>query len=260
MATLRAGWNVQRRVIGALAIRELTTRFGRENIGFLWMMVEPLLFAVLVSIIWRAMKGPEEHGVSIVSFVVSGYIPLVMFRNSVNRSIGLFAANGSLMYHRQIKIIDFVFVRFVVELIGHMMAYVAIVAVLIPLDLFPVPDNMGYFILGWIIYGLFTLSICVVIAPLAEMSELIEKLAPVTVYIMIPFSGTFTMVSWVSPKVQQVLLWSPSVNAMEMMRAGIYGYDVDAHFGYGVPLGVSMVFMAIGLTLCRRVRRTMVVE
>ena len=26
-------------------IRELVTRFGRENIGFLWMMVEPLLFA-----------------------------------------------------------------------------------------------------------------------------------------------------------------------------------------------------------------------
>lgn len=260
MASLRAGWKIQRRVIGALAIRELTTRFGRENIGFLWMMVEPLTFAAFVSIIWRFMRGPEEHGVSIVSFVVSGYIPLVLFRSSVSRSVGLFAANASLMYHRQIKIVDFVFVRFMVELIGHMMAYVAIVSVLIPLDLFPVPYNIGYILLGWMVYGLFTLSVCLVIAPLAEMSEVVEKMIGVVVYIMIPFSGSFSMVSWVSPTVQNVLLSSPPVNAMEMMRFGIYGYDVDAHFGFGVPLGVSMVLMAIGLTMCRRVRRTMVVE
>ena len=53
-------------------IRELVTRFGRENIGFLWIMVEPLLFAGLVGIVWRFMKGPEEHGVSIVAFIATG--------------------------------------------------------------------------------------------------------------------------------------------------------------------------------------------
>jgi capsular polysaccharide transport system permease protein len=260
MASLRSGWNIQRRVIGALAIRELTTRFGRENIGFLWMMAEPLLFAGLVSLIWRGMKGPEEHGVSIISFVVSGYIPLVLFRSAASRSIGLFTANASLMYHRQIKIVDFVFVRFMVEFMGHMMAYVAIAVVLIGFGLFPVPYNIGYLILGWMIYGLFTLALCLIIAPLAEMSEVVEKFMPVIVYVMIPFSGTFSMVSWTSPAVQTVLLWSPPVNAMEMMRFGIYGYDVDARFGFGVPIGASMVIIAIGLTLCRRVRRTLVVE
>ncbi len=260
MASLRVGWNIQRRVIGALAIRELTTRFGRENIGFLWMMVEPLLFAMLVSLIWRGMKGPEEHGVSIVSFVVTGYIPLVLFRSSASRSIGLFTANASLMYHRQIKIIDFVFVRFLVEFMGHMMAYFAIAVVLIALNLFPIPHDIGLIILGWMLYGLFTLSLCLIIAPLSATSELVEKFMPVTVYVMIPFSGTFSMVTWAAPGVQKILLWSPPVNAMEMMRFGVYGYDVDARYGFGVPIGVSMVLIAIGLTLCRRVRRTMVVE
>ena len=42
VSKLAAGWRIQRRVIGALMIRELITRFGRENIGFLWVMVEPL--------------------------------------------------------------------------------------------------------------------------------------------------------------------------------------------------------------------------
>jgi len=39
MRSLREGWRIQARVIGALMIRELNTRFGRDNIGFLWIMV-----------------------------------------------------------------------------------------------------------------------------------------------------------------------------------------------------------------------------
>ena len=83
----QAGWAVQRRVIHALMIRELMTRFGRENIGFLWIMVEPLLFAVLVGLVWRVMKGPEEHGIGIIAFVVTGYIPITLFRHGVARSV-----------------------------------------------------------------------------------------------------------------------------------------------------------------------------
>ena len=71
MRSLAAGWRIQRRVISALMMRELITRFGRENIGFLWIMAEPLLFAVLVGVIWQFMKGPEEHGIGIIAFVAS---------------------------------------------------------------------------------------------------------------------------------------------------------------------------------------------
>jgi capsular polysaccharide transport system permease protein len=51
-------------------------------------------------------------------------LPLVMFRSTVSRAVGSFTANSSLMYHRQIKIPDLILVRFLVEMIGHMMAYV----------------------------------------------------------------------------------------------------------------------------------------
>ena len=47
---LKSGWDIQVRVIKALMIRELTTRFGRENIGFLWVMAEPLPLFVEVQI------------------------------------------------------------------------------------------------------------------------------------------------------------------------------------------------------------------
>ena len=260
MASIKQGWRIQTRVISALMIRELNTRFGRENIGFLWIMAEPLLFAGLVAVVWRFMKGPEEHGVSVIAFVVSGYLPLTLFRHAVSRSVSAFVANGSLLYHRQIKIVDFILVRFLIEMFGGMLAYVVISGALIYFGLFPVPADFGLLIAGWMIYSFFTLSLCLIIAPLSEMSEVLEKFIPVTTYIMIPFSGTFNMTSWLVPKAQEVMFWSPPVHAMEMMRAGIFGDLVQPHYDATVPIVFSMTCVLIGLALCRRVRRTLVVE
>lgn len=260
MDSFAAGWSIQRRVIGALMIRELVTRFGRENIGFLWMMVEPLLFAGMVGLVWRYMKGPEEHGVSIVAFVASGYIPMTLFRHTVNRTTRVFSVNGSLLYHRQIKILDFIFVRFLIEVIGAMMAGLFIGIVLFLFNEFPAPANIGALLFGWIIYCFFTFSLCLVLAPLSEMSEVIEKLMPVTLYIMIPFSGVFNMVSWLAPQFQKAMLYSPFVSPMELIRYGIFGERVNPIWELSVPLSSSIVLMLLGLALCRRIRRELVVE
>jgi capsular polysaccharide transport system permease protein len=260
MATLGEGARIQVRVITALMIRELTTRFGRENIGFLWVMAEPLLFGSLVSVMWTVMKGPEEHGVSVVAFVITGYLPLTLFRNSVQRAVSVFQVNSSLMYHRQIQIVDFIFVRVLVEVGGTLMAYLFIALVLIYFDLFPVPADMGIFVAGFLLYSFFTLSLCLIIAPASEMSSALEKFLPVTTYIMIPVSGTFNMMSWLTPQARDFLLWSPPVNAMEMMRYGVFGDEVSPYYGFVVPLAMPMVFSVIGLFLCRTVRRHLVVE
>lgn len=257
---LREGWTVQIRVIHALMIRELTTRFGRENIGFLWIMVEPLLFAGLVGTIWRITKGPELHGMSVIALVVTGYIPITLFRHGVSRSVAVFSVNSSLLYHRQIKILDFIFVRYLIELLGGMMAYMFIACILIALGEFPFPSDVGLFLSGWFLYTFFSFSLCLIIAPLSEISEIMEKFIPVTTYVMIPFSGLFYMLSWMTPTAREYLLWSPFVNGMEMMRKGIWGDQVTAYYNIWNPLACSMVAIMIGLILCRRVRRDLSVQ
>jgi capsular polysaccharide transport system permease protein len=260
VASLAQGWHIQQRVIKALLIRELYTRFGRDNIGFLWMMVEPALFPALVALMWSFLKGPEEHGISVIAYVITGYVPLTLFRHAVSRCAGVFSANSSLMYHRQIKLLDFIFVRFLIEAIGAMMAFAFIAIVLMYFGLFPVPPKPGYLLAGWALYCLFTLSVCLILAPLSEVSEVLEKFLPVTTYVMIPFSGTFNQVSWLAPDLREFLMWSPFVSAMEMIRYGVFGHNVDPYYNVWVPLGASLVCMVVGLALCRRVRRSLVVE
>lgn len=140
------------------------------------------------------------------------------------------------------------------------MAYVLVAAVLIVFDEFPVPTDIGLFIAGWMIYAFFCLSLCLVIAPLSEMSEVVEKFVPATLYVMIPFSGLFTMSSWLTPDMREFLAWSPFVNGMEMMRKGIWGEEVTAYYNIWNPIACSLIASAVGLGLCRRVRRKLSVE
>lgn len=258
--SLTAGWKIQIRVIKALLIRELTTRFGRENIGFLWMMAEPALFAVLVALLWRFVRGPEEHGIGIIAFTVSGYIPLVLFRHAVNRATGVLSANHGLLYHRQVKILDLVLARFLIELVGAMMAYVLVATVLFLAGLFPMPHDLGLFMLGWGYWSFISFAVALVIAPLSQMHELVEKLIPVTTYVMVPLSGAFHLMAWLTPGARAWLAWSPLVHGMEMMRFGMFGHLVWPHYSPGYPLAVAIGLTCLGLALSRRVRRTMAVE
>ena len=254
------GWAIQVRVIHALMIRELITRFGRENIGFLWIMVEPLLFAGLVGTLWHFTHGETEHGVSVIAFVATGYIPITLFRHGVSRSVAVFTANQSLLYHRQIKIVDFMISRFIIEVLGGMMAYLFMAIVLIFFGEFPIPADVGLLIAGWLLYSYICFSLCLIIAPLSEISEAMEKFIPVTTYVMIPFSGLFYMVSWITPDAREFLLYSPFVNAMEMMRRGVWGDDVTAYYDASNPIIFSTIATIIGLILCKRVRRILTVE
>jgi len=257
---LRNSWAVQVRVIHALMVRELITRFGRENIGFLWIMAEPLMFAGLVGLLWHFTHGTTEHGVSVIAFVATGYIPLTLFRHCVARSVAAFTVNQSLLYHRQIKVVDFIMARFIIELVGGMMAYLFIALFLIIIGEFPIPSDIGLLIAGWMLYGLFCFSLCLILAPLSEVSETMEKFIPITTYIMIPFSGAFNMVSWLTPAARNFLLFSPFVNATEMMRKGIWGDKITAYYDPWNPIVCSAIFVSIGLILCRRVRRILTVE
>jgi len=253
------GLQVQLKVIHALLIRELVTRFGRENIGFLWIMAEPLLFAGLVGLVWTYLKGPESHGIGVVAFVISGYIPLTFLRHSFGRSVKIFQTNGALLYHRQVKILDFILVRVAIEVIGAMMAYIFAMTVLYFFGVFPIPSDLPMLIGGWTIYVAFVFSISTILAPLSEMSEVMEKLVPISVYISIPFSGVFNMASWLPPTVREPLMWSPLVSGMELMRAGLFGSLVTPYFDIPKAVGVTLCCLVSGLTLTRLVRRTLTV-
>ena len=110
---------IQRRVIGALIMRETWTRFGRENFGFAWTYGEFLVFALPVIVMWHFIRGKYEHGLLVVPFVWSGYLPILLFRHIGGHMLRAVRLNMSLFYHRNVTPFDAVIARMAVEVLGN---------------------------------------------------------------------------------------------------------------------------------------------
>ena len=115
MSSFNQGLRIQLRVLHALMLREMLTRYGRHNIGFLWLFLEPMMFTLAVVALWTATGMHKSGGISIVAFGITGYSTIMLWRNMPNRAIGAIEPNASLLTHRPVQMFDVFAARIVLE-------------------------------------------------------------------------------------------------------------------------------------------------
>jgi capsular polysaccharide transport system permease protein len=256
-------FNKQRRIIWALLLREISTRYGRDNIGFFWVVAEPFIFASGVSLVWSMIRPPIEHGLHLVPFLLTGYLPLILVRQIVNYSINGVRANQSLLYHRQITPLQLVLGRVAMEFIGVSLAavivlfFASLMGIMPPLKDFL---DVGIILEGWFLVAWLGMSMALVMGALTAIFEFVERFANIVTYIMIPLSGCFFMVAWMPPTVRDKVEAMPFVHGYELIRRGFYGGDVTTY--YNIPYAVACYagMTLLGLFLFRYTRNRIEVE
>ena len=151
------------RVIKALMLRETITRFGREGLGFLWLIGEPLMFCIGVLVMWSLLKPEYEHGVRLGPFVMTGYMCLLLLRHQSAYSLGALQGNIGLLYHRQINVLSVYITRNLLEFLGSTAAFVVVYVVLIILGQVTPPKDWGLLLSGWMIMCWISTGVCPVV-------------------------------------------------------------------------------------------------
>ena len=189
-------FRLQFRVISALVIREISTRYGRENIGFLWIIGEPIMFVAGVTIVWSAIRPAFEHGLPMPAIVLTGYVPLTMWRHCLGRSVKAYESNGALMFHRQVTPLDIITARCFLEVIGVIMAAAIVMAGGLLVGAMAWPVDWGLIYLGLLLQASFSYATGLLVASASEYSDIFERAVSILSYLSIPLSGAFTMVDW----------------------------------------------------------------
>lgn len=262
-STTRVLWaalELQVLVIGALMMREIHTRYGRQNLGFVWLIAEPLVFCLGVILVWSLLYGSRQHGMPLLAFVLTGYMPLTLWRHCLQRAVHCFRANGSLLYHRQVRMLDLLVARMVLEVYGALMAYAVIAFLFWTLGYYELPQDWGLFYLGWAYMIAFATGLGLVTGCLTEMYEWSEKLIGPFTYLLLPVSGVFFMADWLPERYREWALYVPTLHGFEMIRGGQFGAAVRTHYDPVYLTAVCGGLLLLGLLLCRRVHRYLVIE
>src|SRR6202789_4137447 len=117
---------IQGRVLHALMMRELITRYGRDNLGVLWLVGEPMVFTLGVATLWSAAGLHHGSPIPIVAFAVSGYSSVLMWRNSASRAGSAIAQNKPLLFHRNVQVIDVLLARTMLEIGGATASFIVL--------------------------------------------------------------------------------------------------------------------------------------
>lgn len=244
----------QARVIGALMMRELHTRYGRENIGYLWLVGEPLMLATVISSLHATGHTPYGSDIKPLPFTVIGYTTFIMFRGIVNRSEGSMEANAPLLYHRTVTTFDVTLSRALIEACGTILAYTIIILILSALGLAALPLRPLFLYLGLAFMFWWSFAHSMIITGISHDNRTIGRFVHPYTYFSIPFSGAFFQVEWLPEPYRHYLLWYPMPHILEMVRYGQFRSANLRYVDFGYVALVCSIMTVIGL-LCMRLLR-----
>jgi capsular polysaccharide transport system permease protein len=246
-APLGALARIQARVIGALVLRELQTRFGRRGIGFLWMFLEPLILAAAIGAFRYVWRGGLHPDLPPFLFYFVGYVPFFMFRAILMRSSTAVQANHSLLFHRQVTVLDIMVARNLLE-IGACVTVVIAVLFIAGVYFGEWPSDPLLFAFALLLSALLATGFGLVFGALAAINETVQRLTAPLTYVMLPISGVMWMVHDFPPQFREGILWVPMVSVHEAMREAQFGSRVTAY--YDLPYVGFWVLALIFLGLC----------
>lgn len=246
-----ASLGLQGRVIHALLMREVITRFGRHNMGVLWLIAEPMMFTLGVAALWSAADLAHGSSLPIVAFAITGYSSVLMWRNSVSRCNSSIQQNINLLYHRNVRVIDVFVTRIVIEMAGATASFIILSIVFTSFGAMDAPVDLLQVIGGWLMLVWFGASLSLVIGSATAYSEIVDRMWHPTSYLLFPLSGAAFMVEWLPPAGREVVLLLPMVHGVEMVREGYFGNAVRTHYDAGYMAACCAVLTLLGLFLVR---------
>lgn len=250
----RRGISVQAGVIGALLMRELHTRYGRENVGYLWVIGEPLLLACAIALIHASQPSHYASDMRPVPFSVLGYCVFIMFRGIFNRAEGALEVNMPLMYHKMVTIFDIMLSRALLEAAGTFLSLVVLMSLLISVDLADLPARPLYMVagIGFMFWFAFALSLIVVAG--THDNRLLGRLVHPFSYVLMPLSGAFYLVEWIPQPYRDYVQLLPLTHIFEMTRYGFFRSGSPDYFDVEFLVACCLVLTCIGLVMIKRLR------
>lgn len=246
---------IQRRVIGALLMREVITRFGRHNIGFMWLFVEPMVFTLGVTGLWTIANLTHGRGLPITAFALTGYSSVLLWRNSVNRCNLAITPNLALLYHRNVRVMDVFAARLLLEIAGATISLLVLASLFILIGWAEPPHDLLLMIAGWTLLSWFAVAMGLVVGALTERSEVVDRIWHPITYLLFPLSGAAFLVEWLPKRLQEFVLLLPMVHGTEMLRSGYFGAIIRTHYDPAYFISANLLLTLIGLALLRETGR-----
>lgn len=239
----RSAWAIQRAVLFALMTRELKTRFGGRWIGGIWFVLEPLAHVLMMVAMFGVMHQAVSPSIDYPVFLVTGLLPFFTFRSLSMRLMDGIEANRALFSYRQVKPMDTLVSRALLELALHAAIFVLALAVLAWLGYRVQPAAPLELAGVWALLSLFGTGLGTLLAVLGQALPPLRAMVRLAFFPLYLLSGVMFPLHALPPALVELLLWNPVLHLVEEARGQFFA-------AYPMLPGVNLAYPALWTLVC----------
>ena len=256
MSNISSPFIVQLRVIVALMLFEIRTLYGEAKLGYLWALIKTA-FGVLALLILRiCVHARASHGISIISFLVMGFVIWQIFSQTVTKTMTVIKSNRTFLTFPQVYPLDIILARVCVIISTEVMCGIILLTLFEYLDFRDTLYVSNLYLLFFSIFGTaaFGVSIGCIIQALSRYIPALVRIVPLILRLLFFASGVFFSVSTFSHKFGQWLLYNPVMQFIEMGRTAV-SHSYPEYFDINYLLMLLLPLITISLLLERYSRK-----
>jgi len=253
----RSSWQIQKSVIYALFLREVNVRFSAGKIGYIWIFLEPML-QILIFVSVKMMLFGNRSNLDYAVFITIGFLGYNLFRHIVNNAMTAFKSNKALFAYKQVKPIDTLIARLLVEVM--VIGFIAIVFVgagfYFGFDMSP--QNLGMVLLAFVWLIIFAFGFGLLVSVIGFFFESFIKIIKLAMMPLMFISAIFYSLVDVPAPAQKLLSLNPIANFMELIHASYFDVISDQFVNYNYMMIWTSVTLYLGLWLYMRLSKGIV--
>jgi capsular polysaccharide transport system permease protein len=246
------------RVIAALVIREMGTRFGNSAGGYFWAIAEPLGGIALLALAFSLALRSPPLGTSFILFYATGMVPFTMYREMAGGVSGAVGSNRGLLKYPVVTALDAVFAKVVLKFLTICVIALILYSSLILGFGLDVDLDLADVVLAGLLATALGLGVGAMNCVLFGFFPTWKNVWGVLTRPLFLISGIFFTYESVPPEFQAILWWNPLIHVIGLMRAGFYA-SYEAHYvSVAYVLGLGLGLFVVGAYLLRRHESTLI--
>lgn len=245
----------QLQVVYALLLRETKTRFGRSQLGYIWALAQPLMWIGMFAVLYGLIGRLVPPGMSVVAFITTGIVPFSLFKETAARSVSAIDGNKGLLFYPQVRPLDLVVARAILEGVTHLLVMALLMSGLALWEGAPNVDSWLQTLAGFGLASALGISLGLVFSGLGVYSSAVARLFPNLVRIFFWTAALFHPIETVPQAARDVLLLNPVTHAVELVRDGWFQGYTARHADPWYPVAWVLILLFFGLSLERVARR-----
>ncbi|PYG54376.1 ABC transporter permease [Rhizobium sp. UGM030330-04] len=235
------------RVVGALLIREMSTRFGSKPGGYVWAIIDPAGHIAFMSLIFMAITHTPALGKSFALFFATGYLAFQFYAAMAGFLNGAIKANRTLLSYPNVAPIDTIVARYILQVgTTSVVSFCVLGVILLTVDQ-PVYLNWPAIIEAAFAATVLGLGIGIFNNVATLRFPLYEQVFNIINRPMFLISGVFFLPDALPAPIRDIVLLNPLVHVVMLFRKGFYPeYRADMmNMTYLYSFALTILFMGL---------------